>query len=203
MEDEFDIDYKGTALAKTITFVAPYSATYDIITFDRISGDPYLELYDVNHKKLQYNDDGNGDRNAKITYSFVEGERYYIVVRGFNDKVETQFKVGVHFSHSNSSVLSLGNKTLTMYDNRVRVFKFTAPSAGRYNIYTISKGSGDPYLALMDSNGQYLAMSDDVAKSCDASITFRATKSGEIFYLVVREWSEKNTSMSIVAKKLS
>ena len=51
----------------------------------KTSGDPYLELYNYNNTQLTYNDDGNGNLNARLSYSFSSYSTYYLVIRCFNN----------------------------------------------------------------------------------------------------------------------
>ncbi len=48
------------------------------------TGDPYLYLYDANLTVLASNDDGNGNRDAKIEYMVIAGANYVIGFRSYS-----------------------------------------------------------------------------------------------------------------------
>lgn len=71
--------FKSTDYAY-IYFVPSSSGTITLWT-SHTSGDPCLYLYNANKVQLTSNDDGYGNYDAKITYSVVRGQGYYIGFR--------------------------------------------------------------------------------------------------------------------------
>lgn len=69
------------------------SGIFDIFTTNTL-GDPYLILLDENGVHLTYDDDGNGNLDARISYKMKAGQKYYIIVLGY-DGTSTEFKINV------------------------------------------------------------------------------------------------------------
>lgn len=168
-------------------FIAPYTDKFDFYTYDKTSGDPYLELYDTNRNKLTYNDDGNGDLNSLMTYNLVAGQKYYIHVRSYNSN-STSYKLSVRLSTTERTDIytSLSvSATVENSPNQVKVFKFTATESRYYTAYTNNVISGDPFLELMSSTGTILATDNNGAGGTNAKINF-FLNAGESVYLIAR-----------------
>ena len=168
-------------------FVAPYSETYDFFTYDRTVGDPYLELYDSNRKKIAYNDDGNGDRNSLMTVTLTAGEKYYVNIRGFaNSTTSCKFQIRLSLSNRTEVMAGLNSSIPVSVDiGNVKVFKFVAKESKYYTIYTEDIINGDPVLELMDSAGEVIEIDDDSGSGFNAEINFLAYE-GEVYYIVCR-----------------
>jgi|GEM_PF-6236577 len=59
------------------------------------TGDPYLEIFDENGNLLAYNDDGGGNFNAKLTYTFSANKNYIIVARSFSATASSSYYLSV------------------------------------------------------------------------------------------------------------
>ncbi len=164
-------------------FVAPYSDTYDFFTYDRTTGDPYLELYDSNRRKIAYNDDGNGDLNSLMTVTLTAGEKYYVHLRSFSNSTST-FRFQIRLSLNNRVEVTAGSSIPISIDvGNVKVFKFVAPERKSYTIYTGDIIEGDPELELMDCEGEVIDIDNDGAGDLNAEINFFASE-GAVYYIV-------------------
>lgn len=63
-----------------IIFIPSSSGTITLWT-SHTSGDPYLILYDKDHRVLSSNDDGYGNLDSKITFGVIGGNRYIVGFR--------------------------------------------------------------------------------------------------------------------------
>ena len=175
-------------VSKTVNvyrFVAPYSATYDFYTCDRVEGDPYLELYDYNRTKIAYNDDGNGDLNSIITVNLTAGEECYIHLTSL-DNITSTYVFSIRLSIKNRTEIKASqdsSASVSIRENEVKIFKFVAQENRNYTIQTNKIISGDPYLQLMDSRGLILYEDDDGAGNFNSEINFTAT-AGEEYFIV-------------------
>lgn len=168
-------------------FIAPYTDRFDFYTYDKTSGDPYLELYDANRNKLTYNDDGNGDRNSLMTYNLVAGQKYYIHARSYNTN-STSYKLNVRLSTAERTDIYTSLSVSAIVENspnQVKVYKFTAAESRYYTAYTNNVVSGDPFLELMSSTGTILATDNNGAGGINAKINF-FLNAGESVYLIAR-----------------
>ena len=185
--------YLSLTVSKTINvykFVAPYTETYDFYTCDRLEGDPYLELYDYNRKKIAYNDDGNGDLNSKITLHLTAGEECYIHLTSFNNKAST-YVFGIRLSTNNRTEIKTSqdsSASVSIRAKEVNVFKFVAQENRNYTIETNNVISGDPFLQLMDSRGVILYEDDDGTGNYNSRINFLAT-AGEEYYIICKGYN--------------
>ncbi len=73
-----DVPYK----VKTFKY-RPSSDTTLVVFTQRSSGDPKLWIYDRNMDLLIQNDDGAGNRDARISYTFKKNTTYYVVAGHF------------------------------------------------------------------------------------------------------------------------
>ena len=130
---------------KYITFVPKTSGTTTLYT-SHTEGDPYLILYDKNFNILAYNDDGNGNMNAKISYNFISGERYIIGFRAVGNILTVgQVRYSGTFSITYTNIFAEIEVT---YGSKMPTDKFPTPTKTgnefiQYN--TDTEGQGTSY----------------------------------------------------------
>lgn len=130
---------------KYISFIPNTSGTITLWT-SHTQGDPYLTLYDKDFTPLKFSDDDYGNRDAKIMYSVVSGNRYIIGFRAFGSSLT----VGqVHYSGISSISYSNIHTTVeVIYGSNMMTKNIPTPTRVGYTFIqynTDPRGQGTSY----------------------------------------------------------
>jgi hypothetical protein len=200
----------GQAMSSQLTVASPVNSDgrrYALWTFMGTAGqfvqidmqsaelDSYLILQDQNGTQLQFNDDGGGGLNARISYALPYTGVYRIMAMSFRTS-------GVMFGNYTLSVTSAG---MAMQPTAVTasqiaigqsmMSQLTAASpinneGRRYAVWTFNGSAGQPvqidmvsneldsYLILQDQMGNELQRNDDGGGGLNARINFTLTYTG-------------------------
>jgi len=165
--------------------------------------DTFMELYDANTRELlDENDDGGTNSNARIRFNAVAGERYIVVVKGYDSSTSGNYGFRVFFSSdylmapdsyepddepSSAKTIETGvTQERTFHTgNDVDWIRFQITRAGRYIINTRGVNSNrlDTYIEIYDSNLNLIAQDDDGGDSLSSRLS--VTLNSGSYYLKV------------------
>jgi len=143
--------------------------------------DTYMELYDADSKDLlDDNDDGGNNYNARIRHIVESGNRYMVMVRGYDSSVTGNYSFRAYFQAQNTlapdeyepndepsaaTQIEIGSTQEHTFHSTDDVdwFKFQITQAGKYTIHTkgLTSNRLDTYIELYDSNLNVIAEDDD------------------------------------------
>lgn len=144
-------------------FIPNSSGTITLWTSHTI-GDPYLILYGSNFEFLTENDDGYGSLDAKITYSVVSGNKYYVGFRALSSTTNGQVK------HSGVSITRFNafSEVAVTYGDSMPTAGIKAQTKAGYTFkgyYEYENGGGVKYY-----DGPNLASLKEWDKASDATL---------------------------------
>ncbi len=168
--------------------------------------DSYLFLYDSAGVILAQDDDGAGDRNARIIYTIPATGEYVIGVDSFGNVVGINpafgtFTLSLNLQGSgnlppvetpvitpevtNDTMIELGETVSGRFSSEVAQAYYTfSGRAGQLVTFSLQSADVDTYLILQDSDGNVIAENDDSAGTLNSRIgPFQLTEDGE--YVVV------------------
>lgn len=168
----------------------PYRFYLDGVDPDPL-GDPYLRLYDSDGNEVASDDDGGTGLNSYVTFYSATGGTYYAAASGFSGST------GHYWLRVTDTDVpgQIGTDEYLDANGDDRVSRIDMPGdldAYRVNLdagvaYTIEvKGHGDnpvadPFLALIDGEGQRVTSDDDSGPGLDARLQFTPTTGGPYF----------------------
>ncbi|MDX2274239.1 MAG: PPC domain-containing protein [Hyphomonadaceae bacterium] len=156
------------------------------------SFDPMVRLIDSAGEEIATDDDGGPGLNAYLSYTSVAGGMYYVAVSGFGDSTGMY---GVRVSDTEVP----GNSSTDEYldaaqgDDRVSRIELAGDadaygvqleSGVTYEISVNGEGDGalrDPYLTVLDMDGQTIANDDDSGPGANARLIFTPEGSQPFF----------------------
>ena len=159
--------------------------------------DTLMELYDgAAGSKLQENDDGGSNLNARIRWTAEAGKEYRIKIRGvYGDTGSYRFKVepfgaaggSAHASRETASPLTLAdgsasaNAVFSNYDD-IHYYQLEIPAGGgEMTVYT--EGRTDTVLTLEDASGRVLFEDDDSGYDYNARINAVRVSGGTLYIM--------------------
>lgn len=157
--------------------------------------DPMLAIHDADGNQLAFNDDANG-LNSALTLAPAQSGVVFVEARAFSEAATGAYRLS-----ATSSALpadDAGNDASTRarvnpgravngaieYEGDVDWYRLSARTGQRYRITLTSAGDsplGDPFLRVLDSDGNELAMSDDDGESLNSGLDFIPRTSGDVF----------------------
>lgn len=172
------------------------------ITLDGVAGaeggtvDPMLAIYDGRGNQLAFNDDANMSLNAALNFSPQQSGEVFIEARAYSDQATGAYRLAatsapippdaVGDDASTRARISVGravNGSLE-YEGDTDWYRFNARTGQRYRITLDGAGDrpvGDPFLRVLDAEGNELAMNDDGDASLNSVLDFIPQRSGEVF----------------------
>jgi len=183
-------------------FTVSVSGVYEMGTTSSI--DTYGTLYGSDRDELSRDDDSGPDYNFYLPYELVEGETYYLKVRGYGPGTLGAYSVFLNKleddDHGNSmgtaSPLIEGTSVDGVIDNATDsdYFVFTPATTAVYRFQTTS--SSETYCYLYDSENEYLA-----SQYGSTGLTAEL-QAGETYYLEVTS-SDVGTSYTLLAEQVT
>lgn len=155
--------------------------------------DPVLTLYDSEGNVVASDDDGGTGANAYLSYASPAGGLYFAAVSSFNNTGTGRYHLMVsdtdvpgntgtdealdaaNGDDRNSSIEMPGD-----LDN----YRVELEAGAHYVIEVKAEGDhplGDPYLTLLDGNGERVTSDDDSGPNLDARLRFTPSQSGTYF----------------------
>ena len=206
-------------------FSANSSDTIEI-TLTSADFDSYLFLYDSAGVILAQDDDGAGDRNARIVYTIPATGEYVIGADSFGNVVGINpafgtFTLTLNLQGSgivppvetpvvtpeatNDGTIELGETVSGRFSSEVAEAYYTfTGSAGQIVTFSLQSADVDTYLILQDGEGNVIAENDDSAGTLNSRIgPFQLTEDAEYViiastysYIVVGEYATGRYELS-------
>ncbi|MDR2482626.1 MAG: hypothetical protein LBD08_03230 [Treponema sp.] len=159
--------------------------------------DTLIELYDgAAGGKLQENDDGGSNLNARLRWTAEAGKEYLIKIRGvYGDTGSYHFQVepfgaaggSVHTARETALPLALAdgsasaNAVFSNYDD-IHYYRLEIPAeGGAMTVYT--EGRTDTVLTLEDASGRVLSEDDDSGYDYNARISGVRVSGGTLYIM--------------------
>jgi hypothetical protein len=158
--------------------------------------DPMIGIYDAQGNQLAFNDDANGTLNAALQWSPAESGDVFVEVGAFMDTGAGPYRLTV--SSGPAPTDDVGNDASTRariqagrtvtgnieYEGDGDFYRLSARTNQRYSI-TLSNAGGDggladPFLRVVDGEGNELASNDD-ADGLNSALEFVPTQNGDVF----------------------
>ncbi|QGZ96992.1 PPC domain-containing protein [Terricaulis silvestris] len=169
--------------------------------------DPMIGIYDAEGNQLAFNDDANGTLNAALQWSPSESGDVFVEVGAFMDTGMGPYRLAV--SSGPAPTDDVGNDVSTRariqagrpvtgnieYEGDGDFYRLSARTSQRYSI-TLSNAGGDggladPFLRVVDGEGNELASNDD-ADDLNSALEFVPTQNGDVF-VEARGFADANT----------
>ena len=155
--------------------------------------DPMLTLYDAEGHEVASDDDGGAGVNAYLSYTSIAGGQYYAAVSSFNNNGKGRYTLTVSDTDvpgnaSTDEALDAANG-----DDRVSAieiagdlddYRVDLEGGSHYLIEVVALGDnplGDPYLAILNSDGERVAANDDGGQGRNARLRFTPPQAGSYF----------------------
>jgi hypothetical protein len=152
-----------------------------------------LTLYDADGHEVASDDDGGTGRNSYLSYTSVAGGQYYAAVSSFGDHGQGRYTLTI----SDTDVPGNANtdETLDAANGDDRLSRIDIPgdlddyrvdleAGAHYLIEVTALGDdalGDPYLAVMNSDGERIAANDDGGQGRNARLRFTPPQAGSYY----------------------
>ena len=172
-----------------LTFSPEQSGVWVFRTSDNAGCDPYLVLFDPNGVPIRENDDYTADKNAFFAI-FLEKGSVYPVNAGIYGGESGNFTLTV----AQAPEIPGGGGNLTV--NGETVYAFTPDSSGMWDIFTSDNINSDPYLTLLDQDGNEIASDDESADNGNAIITV-PLDAGTPYILIVSFYGGNNCKLNV------
>ncbi|MBI3437992.1 MAG: PPC domain-containing protein [Proteobacteria bacterium] len=155
--------------------------------------DPVLTLYDTDGHEVASDDDGGSGVNSYLSYTSVAGGQYYAAVSSFNNTGQGHYTLTV----SDTDVPGNTNTDETLdaaagddRANRIEIagdlddYRVDLEAGAHYLIEVTAVGDdplGDPYLTVLNSDGERVAADDDGGHGRNARLRFTPPQAGSYF----------------------
>lgn len=174
-----------------------YSFTLDAVGEGEAAFDTTLGLYDAAGNQLAFNDDANGTLNSALSYVPSANGEVFVEVRSFVDQGSGPYRLAatsadVPPDDAGNDIGSAGRVTagralngVLEYNGDGDVYRLSTREGQRYTI-TLRGGEGDnaladPYLRLLDGDGNEISSNDDDGESLNSSLSYMPLTSGDVF----------------------
>lgn len=158
------------------------------ITLESEAFDTYLELFDTQGTRLEYNDDAGSTRTSQITYRVLEAGDYIIVARVYNsgggdytltlDQGETPQLPGMPGGPGGNNNLEYGQSVNGSLPNASEERYTFVGTTGDLVIIDLESTDFDTYLTLLDPANRELATNDDGGEGSNSQIALKLPASG-------------------------
>jgi len=161
---------------------------FDLVAPQSSAVDPYLALYGAlpNVELIGYDDDsGPLPFDSRLFFTPTTAGTYYLAAWDYAEATGVYSIAAVttpdDYAGSNRGVLFVGGSgstgtidAPTDHDS----FAVTLTAGVQYTFYLDSEGLEDPYLTLLDNNGNQLAIDDDSGEGLDSQLTYTPSAGG-------------------------
>lgn len=166
--------------------VLPMDNSYfDLYTFEGKAGqevtiemksediDPYLILLGSNQREIAQDDDGGGNKNARIVVTLPVDGTYYIIANSYDAREEGNYTLELRETTTTRSnriilreegILGQGSSVLPSDGSLYREYTFEG-KAGQSVSISVESSDFDPYVALFTPESELLGENDDVSDS--------------------------------------
>lgn len=155
--------------------------------------DPVLTLYDAEGHEVASDDDGGTGVNAYLSFTSVAGGQYYAAVSSFNHASKGHYQITASDTDVPGNTGTDETLDATNGDDRIGNIEIAGDldnyrvdlEAGvHYLIEVIAQGDnglGDPYFAILNSDGERVAADDDGGSGRNARLRFTPHDAGSYF----------------------
>jgi hypothetical protein len=169
----------------------PYRFYLDGVGDDALA-DPYLVLYDAEGHEVASDDDGGAGFNSYITYASRTGGTYYVAASSFNHSGGGRYGLRVADTdvpgspNTDEALDANSDERVSRIDmpGDLDVYRTDLEAGARYTIEVVMDGENalaDPYVSLIDPNGQTVTEDDDSGDGRNARVLFSPEQSGTYF----------------------
>lgn len=175
--------------------------------------DPYLTLYDADDLAfgVASDDDGGGGLDAQIVFLAQKSGSYFLEASTFDGRVGTyhlsvaaktyvdDFSGDTGTTGEVAAGETVQGEIGVPYDQDWFRISLTEGQTYTVDLHGASGGQGtlpDPYLTLLDADGNFVADADETPNSHDAELVYEATASGT-FYLVAADYSDRTGTYAL------
>lgn len=187
------------------TFKAQSTGTYTFSSSD-IGTDVKAWLYDSSQTLIASNDDGNGNKNFKLSASVTDGETYYLKIAHFNLNGTGAYTFSIvtddygnDFSDPYELNFKAGANPLTgfsSYSGDVDMFKFVAPVSGTYRFATAPTTAHS--ITLYDDSELELAVYHSTTSFAGNQLSFNFDFiAGETYYMLISGGMEYSLTVHV------
>lgn len=158
--------------------------------------DPMIAIYDAQGAQLAFNDDSGGTLNSALQWSPAQSGEVFVEVSSFMDSGTGPYRLTV--SSGPAPQDDVGNDASTRariqagrtvngaieFEGDSDWYRLSARTNQRYQIALAGAGEGslsDPYLRVVDREGNELASNDDSESSLNSALEFTPSANGDVF----------------------
>ena len=154
--------------------------------------DPYLRLYDSQGNEVAADDDGGAGLNAYLSFATPTGGTYFAAVSAYGGTGGGRYALQVLDTdvpgtlYTDEALDGGGDDRMSRIEmpGDLDSYRVTLEEGVRYVIDVRGAGDNalaDPFLTVLNSEGQTVSSDDDSGAGMDARLTFAPTAAGEYF----------------------
>jgi hypothetical protein len=166
--------------------------------------DPMLAIYDAEGNQLAFNDDAEGSLNSALRYAPAQSGEVFVEARAFSDEATGRYRLGVSSEvlppddaggdTSTSARISAGRAVTGHidYEGDADWYRFSPREGYRYQVTLAGSGEdalNDPFLRVLDSDGNEITSNDDSEGSLNSSLEF-IPQNNRTVYLEARAYAD-------------
>jgi len=163
---------------------------------DGAAVDPVLIVYDEQGNQLAFNDDANESLNSALIFTPQTSGVVFVEARPFDSDAIGPYTLGVEASQvppddagnddSTRSRVAVGRAVNGQieYEGDVDWYRLSARTGQRYTVTLRGNGDnpvGDPFLRVLDREGNEIAVNDDDGESLNSAAQFNVRANGDVF----------------------
>lgn len=180
-----DVDWYAISMVEG----RPYRITLEGAEPDALS-DPLLVIYDAEGHEVARDDDGGAGLSAYLTFLPTAGGVYYAAASAFGEDAATgRYLMRVTDSdvpgagETDESLDPVSDDRLSRIDmpGDLDSYRVELEAGASYTIEAVGAGEyplADPFLSILDANGERVASDDDSGDGLDARVTFSSESGG-------------------------
>lgn len=183
----FQGNVDGAAATFEVSVPAGSIMQIDVISTSDL--DPMVTVTDAaSGEVIAEDDDGGDDLNSRVRIRGEEGRRIVISVNSFDASwVEEGESYGGSFdlrlatssyTAAQTRSVSYGSRETGEVRGEPNLFTFVAEAGDMIEVALVSEGDLDPYLELLDANGETIAFDDDGGNGLNSLLTHVFDKAG-------------------------
>ena len=169
--------------------------------------DPILQVYNSNSSLIAEDDDGGQFSNSRLIFTTEAAGSYFLAAGAYGDSFKGTYtismvKLDVADDYLGSAETTIFLKEGVPITGSIQTagdqdfFKFITNIGAIYEFSLVGDVNSDnelkdPFLAIIDSEGEYLALNDNWGNTLDAKATILSSTSGTIF-VAASSLSEEN-----------
>lgn len=202
------VDYGGDEDWWSVALTA--GTTYQFQLNGTTLSDAYLRLLNpAGTTQITANDDGGGGTNARITYTATASGTYYLSAQGYSANTGTYSLTATSVANTDNIDGATTTASSVIVDgvastSAVNVagdqdwFSVALTAGTTYQFALAGAGLTDPYLRLLEADGDLITADDDGGAGLNSLITYMPTATGT-YYLSAQAFNELTGNFSLTA----